>query len=214
MFALEQSGRTSALTLPGPDHFRNGDAIMAKRHLPPPELLRQLLDYNPETGGLSWRQRSPELFETGSRSAEWRANNWNAKNAGRPAFTANDGWGYKTGAVFGRLLKAHHVAWAYMTGGWPVLDIDHINGDRSDNRWVNLREVSRAVNLRNAKRKSTNTSGHNGVRWRADCGKWRAEITLDGRNTHLGYFADLESAVAARKAAEVGHGFTARHGLA
>lgn len=177
-----------------------------------PELIRKLLDYDPETGALTWRPRPADLFEPGARSAEWRSRNWNSKHASKQAFTANDGWGYKTGAIYGRLTKAHIVAWAMMTGAWPAGDIDHLNGDRADNRWSNLREVTRAVNLRNAKRKPTNTSGHNGVHWRKDCRKWRAEITLDGQNTVLGLFPRIEDAVAARAAAETGHGFTARHG--
>lgn len=185
---------------------------MAKYPLPSPELLRQLLHYDPETGELTWRYRNASHFQTGARDPQWRANNWNSKNAGRPALATIDGFGYKFGAIFGRLIRAHRVIWAIMTGEWPSEDIDHLNGLKTDNRWCNLRHVSHTINSRNQKLRSTNKSGVNGVRWRADCGKWRAEITVNGKNSYLGHFSDLEDAVAARRAAEAGHGFTDRHG--
>src|SRR6478752_9452802 len=105
---LEKSGRNSASTLPGPDHMMRKHH-MAKRSLPSPLLMRKLFAYSPVTGELEWLERDPELFADGARPADWRARNWNAKNAGRLAFTANDGHGYKTGAVFGQLFKAHHA---------------------------------------------------------------------------------------------------------
>lgn len=186
---------------------------MAKSDIPSAEILGKLLRYDSETGVLTWLKRDPCLFADGVRPAAWRAKNWNSKNAGKPAFTSNDGHGYKVGAIFGKLTKAHIVVWVMMTGHIPAGDIDHRNGDRADNRWCNLREASRAVNLRNAKKKITNSSGYNGVHWMADRGMWRASITINSATTILGNYGSIDDAIAARAAAELGHGFTERHGI-
>lgn len=195
-----------------PDHNAIGVAIMADRELPSPTLLRQLLDYNPETGKLVWRERLPVHFTDGAYSAVRCCKSWNRVNAGNQAFTHIMGIGYAQGSVNGRLLLAHRVIWAIVTGEWPQGDIDHINGNRSDNRWANLREVSHAINLRNASGKSNNTSGATGVSYRADRGKWRARVMVDGRERSLGSFDSLDAAVAARAAAMGSDGFTKRHG--
>lgn len=195
-----------------PDHNAIGVAIMADRELPSPTLLRQLLDYNPETGKLYWRMRSPEHFAEGTYSADRRCKSWNKANAGKEAFTHVMGIGYAQGSVNNRLLLAHRVIWAIQTGEWPQGDIDHINGDRSDNRWPNLRDVSHAINLRNAAGKSSNASGVTGVSFRPERGKWRARVMVDGRERCLGHFESFDDAVAARKRAMQSDGFTSRHG--
>ena len=170
------------------------------KDLPSPELLRKLLRYEPDTGKLFWRHR-PE-----------GPNNWNARFSNKEAFTAFNCNGYKIGSVRSKPQLAHRVIWTIVHGVWPVGDVDHINGLRTDNRLINLRNVSKSINQRNAKMKSSNTSGHNGVHWYARAGKWKAEITLDWSKKHLGYFDDIADAIAARNAAEAGHGFTERHG--
>jgi hypothetical protein len=120
--------------------------------------------------------------------------------------------GYRLGAIFNEKHLAHRVIWAMQTGKWPVGDIDHIDGDRLNNRWSNLRLVSHAVNGRNAVLKSSNTSGANGVSYRPDRGKWRARIMVDGREKSLGHFDSYREAVEARRAAQGRYGFTNRHG--
>lgn len=189
-----------------------GVAIMADRELPSPTLLRQFLDYDPSTGKLVWRERLPGHFADGVYSAVRCCKSWNRVNAGNQAFTHIMGIGYAQGSVNGRLLLAHRVIWAIETGEWPQGDIDHINGDRSDNRWANLRDVPHAINLRNASGKSSNASGATGVSYRADRGKWRARVMVDGRERSLGSFDSFEAAVAAREAAMGSDGFTTRHG--
>lgn len=185
---------------------------MANQALPNPEMLHKLLEYDPETGELAWRERSPSLFVAGHRAAEWQAKIWNAQFSGKPALSCMDGCGYRSGHLFRVSAKAHRVVWAMMTGQWPNEKIDHINGIRSDNRWVNLRQVSNSMNLRNAKMRNDNASGHNGIGWHKASGKWRARITLVNQQVHLGTFSKIEDAIAARSAAEIGHGFTDRHG--
>lgn len=93
----------------------------------------------------------------------------------------------------------HRLAWYLMTGKWPD-QLDHINRDRMDNRWENLREVGQDVNAKNRSLNGNNTSGTAGVyRYR---GKWLARITVDYARVHLGVFDNRDDAVAARKAAE------------
>lgn len=168
------------------------------------EQARALLKYEPETGRLFWLARPREMF---SSYLGYRA--WNGRFAGAEAFTSNMK-GYRQGGIFARAHYAHRVIWLIQTGDWPKADIDHINGDRSDNRWANLRDASRTENAKNAFRKSSNTSGVNGVYRRK--GKWRAQIRVDGRSTYLGDFDSLDDAAAARAAADVKYGFTGRHG--
>ena len=170
------------------------------KDLPSPELLRKLLRYEPETGKLFWLPR-PE-----------GPNNWNARYANKEALTATNSNGYKGGRIYAKGYKAYRVIWAIVYNAWPVGEIDHINGVRTDNRLINLRNVSHTINRRNARMNVSNTSGHNGVSWRAINSKWRVEITLDCVKTHLGYFDEIADAIASRKAAEAGYGFTERHG--
>jgi hypothetical protein len=90
---------------------------------------------------------------------------------------------------------AHRLAWLCATGQWPAGDIDHINGNRSDNRLANLRDVARSVNLQN-QRKATgrNASGLLGVSLHKETGKWAARIQVLGKQKHLGYFNSPELA--------------------
>lgn len=96
------------------------------------------------------------------------------------------GNGY-SGIMFeGRAVYAHRLAFFLMTGKWPLQQVDHINGDKKDNRWINLREASASQNKANENRRSTNTSGLKGVSWHKKAEKWRAYIGATGE--HLGLF--------------------------
>ncbi len=99
-----------------------------------------------------------------------------------------------------------------MTGAWPD-QIDHINGDRMDNRWANLRLATNSQNHANSKRYVTNRCGFKGVSWRSDKNKWSARIVRNYRAKNLGYFDSPEQAHEAYvRAAEVVHGEFARAG--
>lgn len=188
---------------------------MADQDLPSPETLRNLLNYDPDTGALTWKERPVEMFEDGAYSAERRANRWNATYAGKPAFTHIDDNAYHVGGIHGRLYKAHRVAWAIYYGEWPRDQVDHRNGIRTDNRIKNLRAVVNMQNARNQKLRSTNTSGRLGVRRRSDSGRWGAWINDDtGKRCSLGVFDSFEEACAARSAAERRYGYSKRHGAA
>lgn len=181
------------------------------KELPSPELLRKLLRYEPETGKLFWRERTPDMFEDGEQGAEWACNRWNSRYSGKEAFATIDGRGYKQGSIFGRNYRAHRVIWAMVYGEWAE-EIDHIHGVKDDNRISELRAVTHVQNGRNKKRPSTNTSGVVGVRWNKRRQKWHARITVGGNQNHLGLFTDFDEAVAARKVAEVKYGFHENHG--
>lgn len=176
------------------------------------ELARQLLIYEPETGNFFWRQRPEHFFSaTQSRTAGHAARNWNARFAGREAFTFTNAFGYKAGAIFGQTVLAHRVAWLMHFGEWPLV-VDHINGKPSDNRICNLRNVSQAENTRNARLRSDNTSGVPGVQWAKRERRWLASVYLSGKRISLGSFNCIDEAIEKRNSARAECGYTERHG--
>lgn len=185
-----------------------------KSSLPSPDFLGNVLVCDAQEGMLFWKKRSPDMFLSGRRSQSHQCAIFNSKSAGKEAFTATDTHGYKFGAIFGKNYRAHRVIWAMTFGAWPDGQIDHINGNRSDNRIENLRVVSNAENQRNSKIRSTNTSGAAGVSWNKRCAKWQARITVNHKRIHLGYFGNKDDAIAARKSAEIKYGFHPNHGAA
>jgi len=186
---------------------------MADRADITPELLRQLLRYEPETGKLFWKARTPDMFKDGQKSKEHQCNWWNSVNAGNEAFTAKDHKGYGYGKVFNLMFKAHRVAWAIHNGAHPTDQIDHINGIPNDNRLCNLREASSKENSMNRGMSKSNKSGFVGVHFVKDAGKWRAIVRLSLKNIHIGYFDKIEDAAAARREYAAGLGFHPNHGL-
>ena len=177
------------------------------------QLIRSLLDYAPETGMLTWKPRPPEMFPSGDRwhTSEQMAHIWNAKNAGKEACACVDG-GYKQGGLFYNKLKAHRAAWAIMTGEMPKGQIDHINGDGTDNRWTNLRLVDSTGNARNQKRHKTNKSGHTGVWWDAKRRKWTVTIYIDSKPNRFGRYDSLEEAAAYAREQRLALGYHPNHG--
>lgn len=189
---------------------------MADRADITPELCRQLLRYDPETGKLFWLPRPSSMYHDtpclgGVRTAQWAADCWNAKYAGKEAFTALS-QGYHIGTILGLMMKAHRVAWAIVHGDWPSQHIDHINGERSDNRIGNLRDVPNIENHRNEGRSKNNKSGVNGVCWDKQTGKWRAQIKVNYQRICLGRHSRLADAIKARRDADARYGFSLRHG--
>lgn len=140
------------------------------------ERLRELLSYDPETGVITRLvapKRSP--IEVGDA-------------AGSP-----DSEGYLQIAVEGMRFKSHRIAWALMTGAWPTGVIDHIDGITGNNRWSNLRDVSRAMNAQN--QKSANRRNQHGTMGVSPNGKrWLARITVDGESRAIGMFDSAQQA--------------------
>jgi hypothetical protein len=156
------------------------------------EKLRALLHYDPETGVLIWK----------ARGSKW----WDGRYAGRPALQSVNAYGYHCGRIFNRHCFAHRAAWAIETGAWPEGDIDHIDGNKTNNAFTNLRDVTKSENQRNTRRPKNNTSGVIGVTWDRQAGKWKAQLGIKGGKS-IGVYARFEDAVAARKAAELAHGY-------
>ena len=116
------------------------------------------------------------------------------------------------GRIFDKPYKAHRVIWAMCHGGWPIHGIDHIDGDRTNNRFENLRDVTQSKNMRNSSIRSDNTSGVVGVYLEKKSGTWYAQIKTGGTVKHLGQFPSFEDAVAARAAAEIKYKYHKHHG--
>lgn len=186
---------------------------MKCKPLPATELLLSALDYDAETGKLTWKRRPPCSFKgSETRSVEWVALVWNKRFAGKPISTFRNKNGYiYTTINCGRYL-VHRLIWKLMTGQDPNSEIDHINGVRNDNRWINLREVDCQTNGRNQQLQSRNVSGVVGVLWDPQRLKWSAAIVVDYKTIHLGRYDDLEDAIRARKSADIKYGFHKNHG--
>lgn len=174
-----------------------------------PVVLRTLLRYDSESGGLYWRHRSPEFFSDSTRAHH--VSTWNSKHADRAAFSAINRDGYKTGTVLGETHLAHRVTWALEQGSWPVHQLDHIDGDRLNNRIHNLREATSVENNRNTTSRCNASSKFLGVSWQKKCKKWKSTIRINGIITHLGLFLDeTDAAMAYDAAASRCHGSFAR----
>lgn len=120
-------------------------------------------------------------------------------------FTRYDGyWGFiaKTGycqiGYEGVIYLIHRLIWKYMTNEDPD-EIDHINGDKTDNRWYNLRNVNRKTNNRNTKKRSDNKSGFNGVYWEENRNKWTALVGIDSKQIRIGTYDTPQEAADARR---------------
>lgn len=149
------------------------------------ERVREVLNYDPETGVFTWRKKTGRKAKIG-------------KVAG---VLHSSGRVYV--GVDGIRNFAHRLAWLHVTGEWPAegMTIDHINGDPSDNRWCNLRLATRRQNQGNRRTNHNSGSGVKGVEWHPKSGKWRASIRINGRNKHLGVFLDKHDAGRAYMAA-------------
>lgn len=125
----------------------------------------------------------------------------------RRLITSSNNRGYFWCGAFGKQCLVHRLIWLYVTGNHPSEEIDHINGNRKDNRWVNLREVSPFENARNQGNRKDNTSHCRGVNYdnrknHRGKPKWVARISHKGVRYLLGRFDTYDEAVDARKKAE------------
>jgi HNH endonuclease/AP2 domain len=158
----------------------------------PVEYLRECFDYDPLTGKLTWRVRPREHF---SSDKEWRR--WNTRYAGHVSggFSSS---GYLNVVIMvgGRCccFGSQHIAWTLVTGVWPLVQVDHKNGNRSDNRFKNLREATHAEQTQNVCLRRDSTSGFMGVSWHKLSRKWEAHIRVNGRQRHLGLFSTSDLA--------------------
>lgn len=149
---------------------------------PDPDSLREWFDYEPDTGRFRWKKRPGACAHAsvgdiaGYRNAD----------------------GYIVLTVRRTRLRAHHVAWAFMTGAWPVEQMDHINGCRDDNRWKNLRCVTASENAQNrlGVRSDSKVGFRNVIRVKKT-GRFAAVVRVNGQKRQFGTFSTPQEAYAA-----------------
>ena len=146
----------------------------------PVEVLHERFAYDPETGVLVWKKPGG-----------------NRKDRIGKAITAKGSHGYLvagiTHAKQERLFLVHRIAFAMHYGFWPEKEVDHVNGDRTDNRAVNLRQATSIEQGQNKKWK-LGKSDLPGIYWNNGVDKWQAQITYNDRRIYLGIFDDKEEA--------------------
>lgn len=157
------------------------------------QKVKKLLSYDALTGNFNW------LVSIGS-----------SKSGSIAGSKHSDG--YRHVMIEGKLYLNHRLAFLYMTGEFPPAQVDHINHNRMDNRWENLRPVTNRSNQRNQSIYKNNKSGCSGVHWSKCCQKWQAQISSNNKRVNLGLFPLLKDAVKARQDAEVVHGYHKNHG--
>lgn len=156
------------------------------------EEIKRLVSYDAATGVMTWNAR-PD-----------RDRMWNTRFAGKEIGAVHSS-GYRYANFCGKVRTAHRLAWFWMTGEWPVGQVDHINRDRSDNRWENLRLATQHQNSANQGLRGNNTSGVTGVSWQKKTSKWYAYIKVGYQAINLGTFDTKAEAIAARRKAELKH---------
>lgn len=152
------------------------------------ELLLRLFKYDPDTGLVTRKLRTSNEYLVGT-----------VVGTKKPPVSTS---------ISGKKYLLHRLIWVMQTGKWPDNVIDHINGDSTDNRWINLRDVPQRINARNSAIPQSNKSGVIGVSWDSRTKSWRAQIGA----VNLGRFKQLEDAKLARLQAEVDSEYHANHG--
>jgi len=178
------------------------------------EMLKDALDYCPNTGVFTWRERPPSHFKNVESCARENARHANKVAGSIQSHARAKNYKCIHIQVFNRHYMAHRLAWAFTHGEFPKEDeqIDHINGDATDNRIDNLRLVSMQENNRNKGLGRNNKTGITGVSWKKKYQKWYAFIKVDRVDKHLGCFSTIFEAACARKSAEREYGFHGNHG--
>lgn len=180
--------------------------------MPDQELLKACLDYDPLTGAITWRTRPEWTFlPQEGRTPRHIANAWNATWAGLPALSSPAKNGYLRGTINGTFYYAHRVIWKLLYGTEPD-DIDHNDGNRTNNVPGNLFSRSREENLKNRQLSRNNTSGHQGVSFSKRHNLWQASIYHEKKSVHLGWFKEKADAVQARQNAEKSYNYNPNHG--
>lgn len=146
--------------------------------------LKELLEYDPETGNWIWQVDRLPGASKGQTAGSVHRN------------------GYRYLCVDKVQYQSSRLAWFYMTKQWPSKQIDHINRISIDDRWENLREVTPSENQCNRGMPKNNKSGVKGVVWHKQKSKWMAQIRVNNKNIYLGIYDDIEDAKIARSLGE------------
>lgn len=147
------------------------------------DRLREVVDYDPETGRFTWRVSTSRKIVVGSQAGTSRKD------------------GYRVIRIYGTNYYAHRLAWLYVTGSWPNQTIDHRDLDPSNNRFGNLRVANQSQQSANSRRSHLNRHGVRCVHLHARSGRFAAQAMVEGRRTTIGYFLALAEAKAAAAAA-------------
>lgn len=161
--------------------------------------IREYFSYNSDTGELIRKKRLSNRCKIG-------------EVVGSLSRLGGSSKSYLRAKIKGKSYCVHRLVWLYHHGEFPVLDIDHINGNGLDNRIENLRQVTKFQNGQNNRRRADNKSGCTGVIWFKPRSTWCAYIRHNNKRIHLGYFKDKDDAIKARKQAERDLGFHQNHG--
>lgn len=149
--------------------------------LPTYEKVIELLMYDPESGAWFRKIRHDVRKE------------WNTRYANKAAGSIRTD-GYLTIAINRKNYYAHRLAWIYMTGEWPMQQIDHIDLNKSNCKWSNLRSATNSQNHANIDIRTDNTSGFKGVYFQRRTRKWCADIIVRSKKLHLGSYTDPKDA--------------------
>ncbi|MAF36160.1 hypothetical protein CL622_03525 [archaeon] len=170
--------------------------------------LKQCFDYDPETGVCTWKNRPRSHFK----SDRWH-NIWNKRFSGKVAGFHN-ARGYYSIRLDNKKNYKHRLICMWMGIDIDGMEVDHINGDRSDNRWPNIRVVSKSENLRNQRVRRNNKTGILGVSYFANLTKpWRVTFNKECRKTSTYFVETLFEAACIRKSLENKFGYHKNHGV-
>lgn len=137
------------------------------------KALKKWLSYNEETGIFTWLHSPSSQVPAGSIAG------YKTKR------------GYIQLGLGGKLYYAHQLVWLYMTGKWPTKTIDHIDQDKTNNKFANLRHVSRSINYRNS---AASKKESHGVFYMRDRNKYKVQFTINGKTKYCGIFPTYEEA--------------------
>lgn len=161
------------------------------------ELLKSFLLYDPLTG----------IF---TRKIDY--GNCKAGDICGSKLVTKDGKTYLTVGINYKKYYLHRLAFLYMNGSFPIFEVDHDDGDGTNNRWSNLRDVPKDINGKNQRLYSSNKSGVAGVSWSKQKKKWRARININKKEKDLGFFDDPKDAAFVRNQAMKANDYHKNHG--
>lgn len=153
------------------------------------EILKKYVSYDPDTGHFTSNKCSKYCN----------------KSLGERVGTLHKSKGYRYLTIEGRTYREQRAAFLYMTGNWPIQQVDHINGIKDDNRWVNLRDVDAATNCHNRGMYKNNKSGQRGVVWQKNTSKWQVLCRIRGVQYYKGLYENLDDAIDVAKAVYAEH---------